>query len=91
MFKPTKNKILLSLLVSIVILIIYIIYFKFFYTSSEPCHLVLCAKIEEYKIFSIRPTCCGYTMKKLITEIISVILPSFLVSYLAMSIINRKK
>jgi hypothetical protein len=91
MFKPTKNKILLSLLISIVILIIYIIYFKFFYISSEPCHLVDCLITEKHINFWIRPTCCGYTMKKLLTEIISVILSSFLVSYLAMSIINRKK
>jgi len=91
MFKPTKNKILLSLLISIVILIIYIIYFKFFYISKLQCHLVDCLITEEYINFWIKPTCCGYTIKKLIIEIISVILPSFLVSYLAISIINREK
>ena len=91
MFKPTKNKILFSLLISIVILLVYIMYFKFFYTSNIPCHLVDCMITEEHINFWIKPTCCGYTAKQLATEILSVILPSFLVSYLAISIINRKK
>jgi len=88
--KILKNEILLSLLLAIGVLIIYILYFKFFYISNEPCHLISCNFTKESINFSIKPSCCPYTRIQLIKEIISVLLPSFLISYFILQINKRK-
>lgn len=89
--KLIKNKILFSVLVSMTVLVIYILYYKFFYNSSEPCHLIDCMITEEHIKFAIKPSCCPYTKTQIIKEIASVLLPSFLISYIILLVTKRKK
>jgi hypothetical protein len=92
MFKPTTLKLITAALITALVLALYILFFRFIYIPGNlQCHLTDCLPDAELIQFWIRPTCCGYTMRMLISEIMFVVIPTFLLVYIILSLIKAKK